>query len=177
MGAGLTYATGNIYFDAAISQSLAATHDWPDFEGNFERVDMALTAGYFLDNGWSVFGGYKSGKSEFFRDNNPGYSLTFEAYGLFGGASKVFNLGSGSSMSLSGALASMTADVYDTGTVNDSGSAVGLSFTAAYNLPISDDSGLRVRGFYQNYSFSGFNTVGDANETILGIEAGYHLDF
>lgn len=176
-GAGLTYATGNLYFDASFSQSLGATHDWPGYEGDFERSDWALTGGYLLDNGWSAFGGYKSGKSEFFRDSSPGYSLTFEAYGLFGGASKAIGLKNGSSISLSGALAFMTGDLYDTGTLNDSGSAIGLSVSAAYNLPLSSDSGLRLRGFYQSYSFSDFSTQADANETILGAEAGYYLNF
>lgn len=76
LGAGFTYATGDLYFDAAYSQSLGATHDWPNFEGDFERSDWAVTGGYLLDNGWSAFGGYKSGKSEFFRDSDPSYKLT-----------------------------------------------------------------------------------------------------
>ena len=177
VGAGLTYATGNIYFDASGSTSVGATHDWPQFEGDFQRTDTALTGGYLLDEGWSVFGGYKWGTSEFSKDADPSYKLTFEAYGFFGGASKAISLGNGTSLSLTGALASMKGDLYNNSSLNDSGDALGLSFTAAYNLPLGTDSGIQVRGFYQNYSFSGFSAGNDANETILGIEAGYHLDF
>ncbi len=176
-GVGVTYATGNMYVDGSFSQGLGATHDWPDFEGDFERSDMALTAGYLLDNGWSVFGGYKSGKSVFYRDNNPGYRLTFEAYGPFGGASKAIGLDNGSSISFSGALAFMTGDIYNTSTLNDSGDAMGLSFSASYNHPLSQTSGLRARSFYQYYGFTDFSAVGDVDESILGIEAAYYLNF
>lgn len=178
VGAGLTYATGNMYFDASGSISVDATHDWPGNEGDFQRTDTALTGGYLLDDGWSVFGGYKWGTSEFSKDTDPSYKLTFEAYGFFGGASRAIGLGNGASMSLSGALAYMKGDLYNNSTLNDSGNALGLSFTAAYNLPLGADSGIQVRGFYQNYSFSGFsNSNNNADEEILGIEAGYHLDF
>ena len=178
VGGGLTYATGNLYVDATGSTSVNATHDWPGgFEGDFKRTDSVLTVGYLLDKGWSVFGGYKYGKSEFFQANYPGYRLTFDAYGPFGGSSKSIGLDNGASMSLSGAVAVMTGDVYDTGSIKDSGSSIGLSFSAAYNFPISDHTGLQLRGFYQKYRFNKFKTVVDANESILGIEAGLHWNF
>ncbi len=176
-GAGITYATGDLYFDASGSMSINATHDWPKFEGDFERTDSTLTAGYLLEQGWSVFGGYKYGKSELFQGNLPGYSLTFEAYGLFGGAGKSIGLNNGASMSFNGALAFMTGDVYDTKTLKDSGKATGLSFSAAYNRPLSHNSGIQLRGFYQSYSFSDFATVVDVNESILGVDAAFYMDF
>lgn len=177
-GGGVTYATGDMYFDASGSISLAATHDWPSHEGDFQRTDSTLTAGYLLDQGWSVFGGYKYGKSEILQDNLPAYKLTFEAYGFFGGASKSVGLENGTSMSFSGALAFMTGDIYEVSSgLNDSGSAVGLSFAAGYNKPLSTNSGIRLRGFYQSYSFSDFTTVKDVQEDILGVEAGYYLNF
>ena len=178
VGGGVTYATGNIYVDVTGSISLSATHDWPGgFEGDFKRTDSGLTVGYLLDQGWSAFGGYKYGKSDFFQANNPGYRLTFEAYGPFVGGSKLISLDKGASMSFNSAVAVMTGDVNDTGTINDSGSSIGLSFSATYNLPISDNSGFQLRGFYQKYSFDNFRTVVDADESILGVEVGFHLNF
>ena len=177
-GVGLTYATGNIYIDFAYSQSINAEHDWPGFEGEFERTDTATTVGYLLNGGWSAFGGYKYGRSDFYRDSRPGYKLTFEAYGLFGGVSKSIILKNGSSVLLSGAVAFMTGDVYDNNTLDDSGSAIGTSFAAAYNLPIGNDSGLQLRGSYQYYSFTEFNSPQlDAVETIFSADAAYYLNF
>ena len=177
IGVGITYVTGNIFFDAFGSSSVDATHDWPSFEGEFQRTDTALTGGYLLGDGWSIFGGYKWGTSEFSRNVDASYKLTFEAYGIFGGVSKTIGLSRGTSISLSGALASMEGDLYNTSTLNDSGKTLGLSFSAAYKLSLSADSGIRIRGFYQNYSYSDFNSESDFDEEILGVEAGYHLDF
>lgn len=156
---------------------LDATHDWPGYEGDFERTDSALTAGYLLENGWSVFGGINTVNQNFSRTTSRGYSLTFEAYGFFGGASKSIGLENGASISFSGALAFMTGDVYDSDTLNDSGNAVGLSVSVAYNLPLSDNFGMQLRGFYKNYGFSDFTTVVDAEESILGVDAAFHLNF
>lgn len=177
VGGGVTYATGNIYVNASGSTSVGATHDWPGgFEGDFTRVDSFLTVGYILDKSWSVFGGYKYGKSEFFQTTSPGYLLTFKAYGPFGGVNKSIGFANGSSLSFSGAVAVMTGDVYDTGSINDSGSSIGLSFSTAYNLPIGANYGLQFRGFYQKYNFDKFRTVVNANESILGADAGFYLN-
>lgn len=71
----------------------------------------------------------------------------------------------------------MTGDLSTTNNINDSGNAIGFSATAAYNLPLGSDAGIRLRGFYQSYSFTDFSTQPDALETILGAEASYYLNF
>lgn len=177
LGGGLTYAKGNFYFDAYGSMSIGAEHDWPTFEGDFNRTDTALTAGYLLQGGWSVYGGYKWGKSEFGRDSAPGYLLTFEAEGFFAGASKSIRQASGTTVSLSAAVAFMTGYIYDTASLDDEGSAIGTSFSATYNVPMAGGTGIQVKGFYQYYGFSDFRAAADTNETIIGAHAAYYMNF
>ncbi|MDH5407090.1 MAG: hypothetical protein OEZ33_07960 [Gammaproteobacteria bacterium] len=176
-GAGATFATGKIYFDAAFNSSMNATHDWSGFNGDFERFDMAFTGGYLLSQGWSVFGGFKTGESIFYQDSLPGYRLTFEAFGPFVGGSKVIHLDQSSSVSLSAALAIMTGDIFDNFSLNDSGNTYGLSVSASYNLPLGDNQGLKARANYHSYSFSDFSTVVDVDESILSVEASYYMNF
>ena len=97
---------------------------------------------------------------------------------LITGASKGIGLDNGASVSFSGALAFMTGDISNASTsLNDSGNAIGLSFSASYNHLLNPSSGVRARGFYQYYGFTDFSTVGDVDETILGAEATYYMNF
>lgn len=175
-GAGFTYATGKIYVDGSITQSIRASHDWPGYEGKFQRSDTVLTAGYLLDDGWSLFAGYKSGSSVMFQYNLPSYRLEFEANGPFIGCGKSSRLGNGVYFSYNAAIAFMGGD-YETAAVQDSGDAIGLSLSAGLKQPFGKDSGIRLRGFYHSYDFSGFNTTPDVNETILGADINYYMDF
>ena len=129
------------------------------------------------NDGWSVFGGYKAGTSEFLFDAGPG-NLVFNTTGIFGGVSKAISLSGGNSIALSAALASMSANIYDTpATIDEKGTSIGLSFAGVYNIPLSDTSGVNVRGTFQNYQYRNFDSLVDISESIFGVEAGYYINF
>lgn len=178
VGGGLTLAENRMYLDIYGSTNLHATHNWPGgFAGDFKRYDSALTAGYLLAGGWSVFAGYKYGVSEFYQATYPAYRMTFKATGPFIGANKVFRLSGGYSASISAAVASMSGKAYDTGFNNDSGTSVGLSLAATYNIPTGKTTGFQVKGYYQSYKYSGFSTLVNPTESILSAEVNYHINF
>lgn len=177
LGTSLILVSGKGFIVASYSTSLAASHDWPVFEGDFQRNDIAVTGGYLLEGGWSLFAGYKFGSSEFYQGNLPGYHLDFDSYGPFVGTSKVVQTEGGASLSYRAALALMTGYVHDTIALDDFGKAIGVSLALSYSQPFSNDTGIKLRAFHQSYSFSGFNTVADAAEIIFGVETSYYVNF
>ncbi|MDH5445102.1 MAG: hypothetical protein OEY52_06055 [Gammaproteobacteria bacterium] len=177
VGGGLSYAKDKFYIDTTYAVSLDARHDWEGYEGKFKREDTTFTVGYLLENNWSAFAGYKWGKSKFSQDNLPGYSLSFEVFGWYVGGSKVIPMQQKGSLVLSVAVASMKGEIYDTDTLDDTGEAVGTSYSIGYSLPLQKKSGLQFRSYYQKYKYSKFATVVDIEEDIFGLDASFYLNF
>lgn len=187
LGAGATIAQDNMYFDVSFTTALDASHDFSSTgqDEDFFRNDLALTVGFVLDQGLSVFGGYKSGKTEY---DNPATSatstvLTFETSGIFGGASMSFPQGN-DVISVNVALAFMEGELTDDDTVaipfDETADTLGLSFGAAYVKNISNDAGLIFKGAFQLYAFSdwtGNYTLDDLDESIFSLEATYFMNF
>lgn len=187
LGAGVTFAQDNMFFDVAYTTALDASHDFSSTgqDEDFFRNDFALTVGLVLEKGLSVFGGYKLGKTEY---DNPQTSatstvLTFETSGLFGGVSASFPSGN-DVISVNGALAIMEGTLTDDDTVfipyDETADTIGLSFGAAYVKNITNDTGLIFKGAFQLYAFSDWSgnyALADLDESIFSLEAAYFINF
>jgi hypothetical protein len=185
-GVGATIATGRLYFDLGYSGSIDAEYNdgtLPQDE-EFLRKDLTLTVGYVIGNNITIFGGYKSGSSEF-SNVDVGISKTkFEASGPYVGAGIGFPVGKGT-LSVNGAVAFQDADLTDNDTVgtplNATGDTLGLSIGAAYNMPFSREQGIAFKANYQDYDYSDWQdpnyTISDITETIFFVDAEYYYNF
>ncbi|MCW8956546.1 MAG: hypothetical protein OQL09_06655 [Gammaproteobacteria bacterium] len=185
LGAGATFAQDNIYFDVSVTTALGASHDFTEFDQDedFFRNDLALTVGLVLDQGISVFGGYKSGETEYENPSATSTLLSFETSGIFGGASMSFPSGN-DVVSVNAALAFMEGTLTDNDTAftpyDETADTIGLSFGAAYVKNITNDTGLMFKGAFQLYAFSdwtGNYSIADLDETIFSVEAAYFVNF
>ena len=189
-GFGLTIAKENLYFDLGYSTSFGATHDAFIVEEDFVRTDLNLTVGTALNNGLSVFGGFKTGESEL-SDTFTGLTTSFKASGIFFGASKSWS-GANDSISVNAAIAFLDGELTDDDPTFDLGysnardasaNTVGLSFGAGYNYYLSDDSGISLKGMFQSYNFTGWEDpnpylgVPDTTERLFSAEASYFFNF
>ena len=125
------------------------------------RKDYALTLGYNLPQGWSVFGGYKYGKTtvdltSYESVTTTGVTLaTFDVKeeGLYLGASYAFQVSPGNSLSLSAAYAVMQGELVNhrdpaggggTGPANADGDVTGYSLSAKWIHEISPQTTLNI---------------------------------
>ena len=185
LGAGATFAQDNVFFDVSFTTALGASHDFTEFgqDEDFFRNDIAFTVGMVLDQGVSVFGGYKTGKTEYDNPSASSTILEFETSGIFGGASISFPSGN-DVVSVNGALAIMDGTLTDDDTFftpyDESADTIGVSFGAAYVKNISNDTGLMFKGAFQLYAFSDWSgnyTLEDLDESIFSLEAAYFMNF
>lgn len=183
LGIGATVAVDQVYFDLGVTNSLSATYDNEDTltAEDFSRQDTALTIGLLLDGGVSVFGGYKTGSSEYSNVLGTGTPSIFDTDGLFAGASMSIPMDQ-NSLSLSGALAFMNGkwEVSDIG-LNAEADTVGISMAMAYNMNFSDTNGLSLKAAYQYYSFTGWEDpvyiVADMAESIFSMDITFFANF
>lgn len=179
LGAGITLAKDNLFFDASVTTALGASYDFgATSDENFYRNDIALTAGLLLNDGLSVFGGFKIGQTEF--DNPyPGASvLTFDSSGLYGGVSKSIPMQQ-NVLSINAALAIMGGELSDSAGYSTEGDTFGFSMGATYSINLSADNGIMVRGGVQSYSFVDFddNATSDTTEVIVSADVAYFVNF
>lgn len=190
LGVGATLAINSFYMDIASTQSLGAEYDNEDtgLTEDFARDDFAFTLGFAAKNGFSIFGGYKTGSSEYGNPFTPSSSttMTFDTSGFFTGASFGFPLNDSSSLSISGALAFLDGELKDndigSGTpYNAEANSFGLSLAMTYTANFTDTSGLTLKGGIQSYSFVDWEDpnyfIDDMNETILAMELGFFIGF
>lgn len=182
-GIGASIITGRWYFDLGYGTSINAEADSEGDKSDFERTDLTLTAGYVFQNNVTVFGGYKTGTSEFSNwANDPGFSEEFTADGIYGGAGINFPLG-GNVLSLNAALALLDGEYSDNGGFTATADTIGISFGAGYNIPMSKTAGIVIKANYQSYDYDDWTSAGtnldgvNANESILGVDVGYYATF
>lgn len=119
-GLGATVATGHffgdIYYQSTLSETVYPSQEQIFTSGNINSLsnvdaqhsDWAVSLGYQVNDQWSIFAGYKSGKTEWdqsFHDNRPApdsrvvqdgnFNLEFEQDGPFIGTSYSFLIGPG----------------------------------------------------------------------------------
>jgi len=186
-GIGGTIITGRWYFDLGYSGSINAESDESGGgTSDFTRKDLTLTAGYVFPNNVAVFGGYKSGTSEFENFSDiPGFSDEFTADGIYGGAG--YNIKHGNNViSFNGAIAILEGEYKSSdssGSFSYTSDTVGLSLGAGYNIPLSSASGIAIKANYQNYTFTdlsasdGTSLSGEDSEEILAFDVGYYATF
>jgi hypothetical protein len=122
----------DVYLAANVSQSLADADVSEEGEtGDASRTDYDLTMGWNIAPQWTVFGGYKGGKTEVdfkvreavLEDAGAGaiaaFTDSFEESGLFVGVGYGLSLGEAGQLSFSVAYADMDADNKLTATVDE----------------------------------------------------------
>lgn len=186
LGVGATLAMDQVYFDVAVTNSLSAEYDNDDTATteDFSRQDIALTVGLALDGGFSVFGGYKTGSSEYTNLSLTSATTTFDTDGLFFGAGIALPVDN-NSLSFSGALALMNGTLEDNDTFftpfNEEADTVGISLSMAYTMNFSETNGLTLKGAVQSYGFTDWtgpnSPLPDMTETIVSVEAAYFANF
>ncbi len=117
-GIGGSIINGRWYFDLGYSTSINAEADDSGETMDFTRTDLVLTAGYVFPSNVTIFGGYKSGKSEFSNfSQTPGVSVEFTADGIYGGAG--INIPTnGNVVSLNAAIAILDGELVNNDPVN-----------------------------------------------------------
>jgi hypothetical protein len=185
-GIGATIATGQLYFDAGYSGSLGATYSdtYDSSDQDFLRNDLTLTVGYVLKNNITVFGGYKSGTTEYTNWLSPDTVTKFEASGPYFGAGIGVPVGDGV-LSFNGAIAILSADLTDNDPnfiqYNASADSVGLSLGVGYSMSFGGTSGLAFKGSFQSYNYTGWTdpnyTIDDTQETIFSFDVEYYYNF
>lgn len=183
-GLGLTFAFGEgWYADAAYKTSMDATHDgdvptYTTTEQDLTRTDTTLTIGKRLNESFSIFGGYKAGKSTLAA---PPGAFTwsedrFEASGPFIGGAAFFKLGSSIGMNVSAAYASMSGNWSDDNGFSADASTDGFSFGVGMNIPVTDKSGVAVNLSSQEYTYTG-SSISDFKESVTSLSASYYMSF
>lgn len=184
-GIGATIANGQLYFDAGYSGSLGAKYDdglVPDQD--FLRNDLTLTIGYVLQNNITVFGGYKSGTTEYTDWLSVDTTTKFEASGPYFGAGIGVPAGGGV-LSFNGAIAILSADLTDNDPnltqFNASADSVGVSLGLGYSMTFGGTSGLAFKGSVQAYNYTGWTDpnylIDDTKETIVSFDVEYYYNF
>jgi len=185
-GIGGTIITGRWYFDLGYNGSINAEAD-ESFGGTSDlvRKDLTLTAGYVFQSNWTVFGGYKSGASEFsnYTGDTTGFTDEFTADGLYAGAGVNFPSGK-NVFSINAALAILNGEYSSNAGTEFSADSAGLSFGAGYSMPFSNTSGLAIKANYQYYDFQNFEDGAgfvldnvEVTESILSLDVGYYATF
>ena len=137
-----------------------------------------MSIGRSFDEGYTAFVGIRHGGSEFQFDNGitTAAELDNDSVGLFAGGAKSFVLNPTSNISLSAAVASLTAEFksFDTGTAIDAtGDTIGYSLGVAWNKRIIKKWNLSIGGRYQSFTYSDVKdertVIGDQSETITSL--------
>jgi len=202
-GIGVTIASENYYFDLIYTTSFETTIDFQDtedggltFEDDFERNDLSLTLGKTLNNGLAIYVGYKSAKntSTFSGDevDEPSKDI-FKSTGPYIGVAKSVSL-KNASLSFNVAVASLKGKFESTDdTINnlEADNTLGYSLHITYDHFLTADSGMMIKGSFQQYRYDDFVFDGpfddplllgaqvtfDREETIIVAELIYYINF
>lgn len=184
-GVGATIATGQLYFDLGYNGSMGAKYDDGIIaDQDFLRTDLTLTVGYVLPNNITVFGGYKSGTTEYTDLFTVDTTTKFEATGPYFGAGIGLPAGNGV-LSLNGAIAILSADLTDNDPnvtqFNATGDSVGFSIGAGYSMTFGGSHGLAFKANYQAYNYTSWTDpnyiIDDTKETIFAMDVEYYYNF
>lgn len=178
---GLTVAhSSKWYFDFEQYDGTGSHEGFVEDSDDLVRHDINLSIGRALENGYTVFGGFRHGASKFKFDNDDGRRSDLEnaSVGVFVGGAKNFTLDATSNISLSAAIASLTAEFksFDTGEAIDAtGDTIGFSLGAAWNKRFIQKLNLSIGGRYQAYTYEdvkdGSREIGDQTENITSLYA------
>ena len=157
------------------------THEgFVEYSDDFRRSDISLSFGRTFDGGLSAFAGTRFGGSEFQFINSGGEvsNLNNDTTGFFVGGAKGFVIDPTSNVSLSLAIASLTAEFKSFHTEPDidaSGDTLGYSFGGAWNKRLLQNFNLSIGGRYQAYKYDDVKddttVIGDQSETISSVYA------
>ena len=187
-GFGATVINNRWYFDLAYDGSINAEADDDGDKLDFTRDDLTLTAGYVFPNNATVFGGYKTGNSEFKAQDTSGFQFDFEAKGIYAGGGMNFPSGN-NVFSINAAIAFLDGELTITDptdpvlpSITLTSDTVGISLGAGYNIPINNTSGFALKASYQSYEFDNFEFAGfssdlSAEESIFTVNASYYSTF
>ena len=188
-GIGGTIITGRWYFDLGYNGSINAEAEDEVDTTDFVRSDLTLTAGYVFPSNFTVFGGYKSGSSEYTYTDASGDTIEFSGDGIYGGAGINFPSG-GNVFSVNAAIAALDGELtYNDGTTPansftaTASQTIGLSIGAGYSIPLGNTSGLAIKANYQAYNYEDYEIDGIAitglktDESIFAVDVGYYITF
>jgi len=180
---GITGAIGGFYASGSYDSSVkdSTIHDTTlngsgkveDSILQFSRTDWAVTLGYGIGKGFSVFGGYRSGKTDIIGFSHYEYTagdpvngtFVFELKGPFLGVGQSFRFSKGS-LDLSAAYAifvgELTSDRYNTTEhIVRSGDASGYSVAISWSGPLAENAGYAVGLKTNRYRFDADVAPGD----------------
>ncbi len=184
-GFGATIASGQVYFDLGYSSSLGATYDDGIAIGeDFQRTDTTITLGYAVSSNFTLFGGYKSGTTEYNNLFSVDTVTVFEATGPYFGMGVALPSESGT-LSFNAAVAFLSATLTDNDPVfiqyDAEADAFGFSLGMAYSLPTSDSSGFALKGGFQSYNYVDWvdanYIIDDTRELIFSVDADFYVNF
>lgn len=150
----------------------------PDDEGNMERLDWSITAGYQITDSIKIFGGYKYGQTELDFDFVPlggvpeNFEGEYEEDGFFLGADYTLPVGSMGALTFSIAYADLDAEFstsgvfgnpgsadnvqpYLQGPIDYDGDADGFSFGLRWTAGLTESLLYNIALRYQEYDMSG----------------------
>lgn len=141
-------------------------------ENKAVRGEIAVSLGKAVGEGFTAFGGVRAGGNSYFYDDTGFQSgdesrLEVGTFGPFIGLSKSLILSSDTSLALSAAVASLTAEVKDfdvnsTG-IDATGDALGYSLSMSLNKQLYEKWSMSLGGRYQAFTYK---NVKDSNQII-----------
>ncbi len=186
---------GDIYYQSTLDKNaysgeiISANNEYSDYkEGNAKHADWAFSLGYAINDYWSIFAGYKSGKTEWDQEIKfTGSSLLdakksgdFEQDGPFLGFSYSYPIGPGS---LTFKAAHAYLDGTETTTIRKfslgeethlrhqlDGTSKAFSVGLSWTQSLTDNLGFSINGNYHRYKFdlSGGKTEGSYTINSVG---------
>lgn len=161
------FSTGLTYGDALTRETISEE----DELGEGERRDIDLTAGWDLNDAWTLFIGYKDGKTDLdlqVRDTDITLRESYQEEGLYAGVAYRHTLGRAGTLSLSLAYIDLDTDLrFSSDSASDdedeedddegeslefddlegrvSGDATGYSAALGWILPVGDRTAVRVQ--------------------------------
>lgn len=169
----IEYSSESIAFNTTISNQDGLFLDGEyRMDGNevLTRTDIAFTAGKrFAKSGVIAFVGYKITATEGEDENDENVRVDFSSTGVFGGLSKSFQIMDTSSISLSGAVGNMAAELStEKQSVNEeySTSAVGMTAGIAFNTWFSNGNVISLGAKVQEYNYDIDEVQGETIKTL-----------
>lgn len=181
---GFTIANDNgWYFDIETFEGSGSHEGLTDSgEDEFTRGEGAISLGKAIGEGFTVFGGFRSGNNRFHYEGNEFQTgetaeLQVQSAGLFVGLSKSLILSPGTSLALSAAVASMTAEFkdfdIDAQGIDATGDTLGYSLSMSFNKELMKKWNLSLGGRYQAFTYDevkdGSRIIGDQVEKVAAL--------
>lgn len=169
----IDYTSESIALNATISnkEGLFLDGEYRN-DGNevLTRTDIAFTAGKrFPNSGVIAFLGYKITATDGEDEEDENVRVEFSSTGVFGGLSKSFQIMDSSSISLSGAIGNMAADLKtekQSTTEEYTTSAVGMTAGIAFNTWFSNGNIITLGAKVQEYNYDIDEVQGETIKTL-----------